>query len=366
MQQDMHFYGTYVIARCAGLPHGDAHTMAYAAQFVDDSTQQDSEKHRDGGMLYGIATAHHPARTVWNRAIEPEEQRRVWVPFHFFPGGRGDTLEEKLICVRDGQLLRTMMERHLKIVKDEKPPFGMELLGIAAHAYLDSFAHYDFSGISSPYNEVKGNSFKFFELNSSEEAEERSRGQRFLDKFREEKDQIVSFLAESASNALGHGSVMTYPDHSHLHWSVIFEKDRPGNGPVSDRSNPDTYMEGCEKFYAFLSAFADRYYTGRPSRSFDEVRNAFHDRIMSKGTKDERLQQWRQAIDGSAFFQKENGERTPIYSPDTWEDEKKQFHQLSSSEEGTKLHAYRFHQAAALHRYYVLKNLLPAHGIAVY
>jgi hypothetical protein len=33
MQEDMHYYGTYAIARAAGIPSGDAQVIAYAAQF---------------------------------------------------------------------------------------------------------------------------------------------------------------------------------------------------------------------------------------------------------------------------------------------------------------------------------------------
>ena len=360
-KKDMHFYGTYVLARCAGMPPEHAHTVAYAAQYVDDSTQQDSERHADGGMLYGIATAHHSVQAVTNRVINPDEQRRVWIPFHFFPGGAGETVEEKLLCVKDGPLLRLMMDRHIRMVVNEKPAFGMELLGIAAHVYLDSFAHYDFSGISSDYNEVKGDSFEFI---GADWADEEDRGKRFRDKYRGER--FISFLTELTSGALGHGSVMTYPDRSYLHWRVTFEKDRPSNGAVSDRNNPDTYLEGCEKFHAFLSGFVRQYYTGRLTRPFVEVKNVFGDRITFRGSKEERLRLWREAIDANTFYPRENGEQVPSYSPDTWEDQKKRFHQFASSADGIKTHAYQFHQAAALHRYYVLKDLLPAHGIAVY
>ena len=55
----MHYYGTYAIARIAGLKPKDAKIIAYSAQFVDDSTHTDSEVHPDGGMLYGVATGLH-------------------------------------------------------------------------------------------------------------------------------------------------------------------------------------------------------------------------------------------------------------------------------------------------------------------
>ena len=166
MQTDMHFYGTYVLARAAGLLPDHAKTLAYAAQFVDDSTQQDSEPHQDGGLLYGIATAHHDHQCVINRTVQPDEQRRVWVPFHFLPGGDGESLGEKLLCVKDSQIAREMLEHHAEKALDQ--PFGFELLGIAAHVYMDTFSHYGFSGISSEYNKVDEDSLKLIGVKNKE------------------------------------------------------------------------------------------------------------------------------------------------------------------------------------------------------
>ena len=39
MQIDMHFYGTYALARAAGIKPDSAHTIAYASQFVDDALE---------------------------------------------------------------------------------------------------------------------------------------------------------------------------------------------------------------------------------------------------------------------------------------------------------------------------------------
>ena len=153
MQIDMHFYATYTLARAAGIPSRDAKIIAHAAQYVDDSNSQDIERHPDGGMLYLIATAHHPFKAAWDSWVDHNEQRRVWVPFHFLPGGSGDTLEEKLLCIADSQIARKMIEHHIDVAAGNCP-FGLQLLGIAAHVYMDTFAHYGFSGIGSRYNLV--------------------------------------------------------------------------------------------------------------------------------------------------------------------------------------------------------------------
>ncbi len=84
MQEDMHYYGTYAIARAAGLEAKHAKVVAYAAQYVDDSIAIDSEVHDDGGMFETIATAHTNSAAVANAVADHTEQRKVWIPFHFF------------------------------------------------------------------------------------------------------------------------------------------------------------------------------------------------------------------------------------------------------------------------------------------
>jgi len=75
MQEDMHYYGTLAIASAAGLPEKDAEIVAYSSQFVDDSTGRSSEENRDGGLLSGEASAHHPRECAVNACLDRPEQR---------------------------------------------------------------------------------------------------------------------------------------------------------------------------------------------------------------------------------------------------------------------------------------------------
>ena len=158
MQTDMHYYGTYAMAVAAGIPQEDAAVIAYAAQFVDDSTGYDSDAHEDGGLLFGITTAHHSVeafiKATDDQTNKLEDERRVWVPFHFFPGGEGENFHEKILCVKDGNIVNEMLKNYLEICKDKT--YRLELIGIASHVYEDTFSHYGFSGLTSPYNEIDG------------------------------------------------------------------------------------------------------------------------------------------------------------------------------------------------------------------
>lgn len=160
MQQDMHYHGTYAMARAAGLAVKDAKILAYAAQYVDDSTANDSEVHEDGGMFHTTATAHTNPEAIANAASDHIEQRKVWVPFHFFPGNQGETLSQRLKCQKDSDLVREMVDNHISHAVRVKDEYGLALMGIMAHVYADTFSHYGFSGVSSKGNKVDGSSFE--------------------------------------------------------------------------------------------------------------------------------------------------------------------------------------------------------------
>ncbi len=363
MQTDMHFYGTYTMARAAGIPVCDSKTIAYSAQFVDDSTQQDSKSHKDGGLLYGIATAHHPIGAAVNSMMNHEEQRRVWVPFHFIPGGEGESMEEKLICVKNSKIANEMMKHHLQLAMD-RTAYGLELLGIGAHVYMDTFSHYGFSGISSKYNAVKGGSIKFIGVQDANVKKyiKKKKYEFFLKFFRE----TISFFGEEFSRALGHGGVATYPDRPFLHWQVKFEEEFSGNNAREDRNNPDTFLEGCEGLHRYFSEFSKQNYPDNGHKLFGDIKETVSGIIKYEGKKDARIDKWLDAIKEGHLFKPEENEHDMSYKASEWEDEKKNFDKLESSARALRTHVYRFHQAAALHRYYVLKDLLPANGIAVY
>lgn len=349
MQIDMHYYGTYAMAVAAGIPKNDAKVIAYAAQFVDDSTRYDSGTHSDMGLLFGITTAHHPVQSFvkhkTDHAGTKEEQRKIWVPFHFYPGGVGNSFEEKIICVKDGKIVNEMLDNHISMAVQKD--FRFELLGICAHVYQDTFSHYGFSGLSSDYNLIAGGSIEIIE----------DEPLTLLDKIKDKFEIFIGRLADAGSDSLGHAGGATYPDQPFLHWACTFDKNRPKNGKRSDRNNPKTFYESLEKLHTYFSKFAKVYYTDSKPKSFTEMKDVLEKIINTEGEEDVRAKAWKESglVDG-----------IPNYVPENWENEKKSFDKLATSTEGIKSNAYRFHQAAAYHRYYTLKDLLPKHGIAVY
>ncbi|MDX2503604.1 MAG: hypothetical protein QNL62_03890 [Gammaproteobacteria bacterium] len=53
------------------------------------TTCNDSDVHEDGGMFQTVATAHTNSEAIGNAAADHTEHRKIWVPFHFFPGNAG-------------------------------------------------------------------------------------------------------------------------------------------------------------------------------------------------------------------------------------------------------------------------------------
>ncbi|MDR0497601.1 MAG: hypothetical protein LBH42_08310 [Treponema sp.] len=355
MQTDMHYYGTLAMAVSAGILKKDAEIIAFAAQFVDDSTNNDSNVHEDHGLLFAISTAHHPLQTLKNRAESKikkkgmeEEQRKIWIPFHFLPGGEGSSLSEKLLCVKDSVIAQGMLQNNIEAAK--KKPYGLELMGITAHVYMDTFSHYGFSGITSSFNMVKNKTISL--------DKEPLTADYIWKKFKNFTEKYVDAQVAQTASRLGHAGVATFADRPYLQWRFDFEKPRPNNGATSVRNNNTNFLEGCKCLHAYFSKFARAKYDGNGShRNFDDIEKSVQKVLALEGNMAERIKAWRESglIDGCE-----------TYHPDTWEDEKYRFHQNKTSGEGIATNIYKFHQAATFHRYYVLKDLLPSHGIAVY
>ena len=171
MHSDIHYCGTYAMARLAGLKQEACQTVATAAQFVDSNDEDQSVAFEDGGKFNVIPTAYPPVH-IKNTTPYDNDQRRVWVPVHFLPGNKGDSMSERLICRQDSEIACQMVEHCLSLIDK---PFGLYLVGIAAHVYADTFSHYGFSGVSSRWNEVDGLSIKLHNDERNEIAESRFR-----------------------------------------------------------------------------------------------------------------------------------------------------------------------------------------------
>lgn len=388
MQRDMHYYATYSIARSAGLKPKDARTLAYAAEYVDDAIWGSGVEHPDGGFIYEIATAHHPNQALKSYILHGKTgQRQMWIPFHFYPGNEGDTISERLLCRKNSCLANEMFDNHLAQVDQ---PYTLHLMGIASHVYCDTFSHYGFSGMSSRENKVDQSTFKFY-VNGKEQKNDsdlEDHLKKFFKKYKKEfnrrnwrckRQGLVGSIAEKfpamaglfssmTTGALGHGPAGVCPDLPFLEWSFHYEK---GNRFSGIRNNPKTYFEACAELHKKLNNFAKNYYQDESLNSHlfskiqDTVKALVSYRSSVEGGATERAEQWKQAVNENKLFNKSEKEYLE-YDLKEWElQNTKVFPQLEHSSEAKDLDIYKFYQAAAYHRYYTLKQLLPKYGLIV-
>ncbi|TAM13817.1 MAG: hypothetical protein EPN65_22220 [Pandoraea sp.] len=368
----MHYYATYAMAAAAGIPKEDAETIAYASQNVDDQNDEDIFSVREVGgdfceAVISIPTAHHPLETgafaelahlereiasavrrKTNHKEGRDDSRLVWVPFHFLPGNKGRTYLEKLVCQKDSQVANEMLEHHLGLAAED---FGLVLAGIAAHVYIDTFAHYGFSGVTSWLNSVDVSSIR---VSDSHDHETKS--------YIEGSASLFRSLYGALENAahIGHGGVDTCPDRPFLKWEFRYKQ----GVNVESRSNPDNFFEACSKLHAFFMCFAERRYVDGSRSSitpFDAIANEVRLLIAQEGEMSVREQAWIQAMERGTL---------PVavcdeYVVGSWGVDlaealaEKNFTRIRSSR------AYYFHSAAEYHRHFVLKRLLPKHGLIV-
>ncbi len=348
MQTDMHYYGTYAMARAAGLDRVTCKKIAYSAQFVDDNAGHKNLVTLDKAQLHVTATAHH-ADNIKN--LDTEDQSLVWVPYHFLPGGQGGTYEEKLKCVKDSEIAQQMFEHYLALPK----VFSPYLIGVAAHVYADTFSHYGFSGISSEVNCIESDSFEFKDDLTGEIKEY------IVSKWQAFKTKLAASAAESLSNGLGHGAAHTYPDRPFLTWQFTYES----GGHSGWRNNPKTFLEACEKLHARFKTYAcnNPELTDLIGIEFSDIKEKVAEILSTQAGMEGRISRWQEyAEDGSLFGVSES---IPPYKAQEWLSQLDIIESTENSEGVMQLDVFRFLQAAAYHRTYVLRELLPEHGLLV-
>jgi hypothetical protein len=361
----MHYYGVYAMARLAGLRREVARMIATASQYVDDAVEGEIRRHEDGNKLDPVVTAHRVIEIIENR--NEDDQPFVWVPFHFFPGNEGKGFTKRLVCLKDSSLMNELIGHYLEL---HERPFAPALIGLTAHVLADTFAHFGFSGVSSRRNKVDATSIKPINATAPTAKYLDIKLDSFFRRFGFQgglwtnvRRSIMSDGAEIASGALGHGAVAVLPDLPYLEWEFEYEL----SSEVSRRNNTEIYLEACEKLYdmfqRFVSASND-YDDGTSGVDFTTVKERVKDILSFQHGKAERSEQWR-----SAFSRGElgipAGEEIPHYDPAPWDKERDKFPAMDKPDEVADSDVYHFYQAASLHRHYVLRELLPKHGLVV-
>jgi hypothetical protein len=231
MQIDFHHTATYVIARYAGFEDKDAAIIAHAAQYVDDASTSGFIRFSNGMRYERTATAH-PMCDPDN--LDNDRNTTSWLPFHFFPAGEDGpagsdiAYAQKMVCRPDSAPAQAMMKAAID-AKDQ--PNGLYRLGIAAHVFVDTFAHQGFAGLHHDINKasnIKDASGKAIDV------------------------VAVPLLGKVIEvPPIGHGQVGTCPDRPYLVWSYVNHA-----GERITRNNPADFLRAsnrlCQEFQRYL------------------------------------------------------------------------------------------------------------------
>ncbi len=152
MDIEFHYYMTGIIARAAGFSEAEAGTIATASQYVDENDVCLRIEDRSGGSPY----ENYISQTM--NILKPKRKlMRIYPVFHFVPG---DPMDERA-CRTDGKmhLLNTtpgnetadsMMTEAFRAPEDTR----LYRIGIATHAYADTWAHQNFVGWYDYFNNI--------------------------------------------------------------------------------------------------------------------------------------------------------------------------------------------------------------------
>lgn len=390
MQIDGHHAGTYVAARLAGFDHGDAEIIAYAAQYVDDATNEGPIQFSDSPYMYArIASAH--CMIDCNNLIDVKNHL-AWLPFHFLPGngllqaGESSVGNEigKMTCRPDSPIARDMLRWAFR---DSDKPRGLHRLGIAMHVYADTFAHQGFIGALSDGNRAEK------VTSGNPETDKRIRDATKKELWKKVWSEVKAFVqlvwaslqiaarehkspfrywGDFIKRApLGHAAVDTFPDQPYLVWKYF-----DWNGVLVNRDNPETFMKAFNMMVKAMQAWRD----GDTSMDLAKypgmstVDAAAMEKLVRQNTDpdgDERHRQWCKALTQGVFS---FGSVVLDYRPKgagSWKEvalgttkkEDTGYEAYPYSTEFLSCHWKLFHDALQAHRSDVVHEVLPQYGI---
>ena len=151
MNIEYHYYIIYLIAIASGFEMHEAYKIAYSSQYVDDNYDEydiysnvEKNKHIYRNLVSGINI-----REMF--VSMGKEMKKTLTIFHLLPGdkevnnNRRDDKEHSLKTTKNSELANIILEQALNSK-------NLYWIGVASHAYADSWAHQNFVGTLSDFN----------------------------------------------------------------------------------------------------------------------------------------------------------------------------------------------------------------------
>lgn len=150
MNIEFHYYALRYLCKNAGFPGEDASTIAISSQLVDECTAPWEVFGKGRGAFTQITQNY----VFWDEKVAQD----IYRPFHFIPGDgelagsrRKDGRPGRYVVTEDSGLAREILIVALKT-------HDLFRIGIALHAYADTWAHQNFSSNQEDQNALEPSS----------------------------------------------------------------------------------------------------------------------------------------------------------------------------------------------------------------
>ncbi|MDH4120678.1 MAG: hypothetical protein OEV94_03135 [Deltaproteobacteria bacterium] len=344
MQIDFHHAVTYVLARWAGFSSQDAGVVAYASEYVDDTTTSGTVRFFNTGGAFVRFSSAHADMNLAN--LDDLKEAQVMIPFHFLPGLSGQdkagvhlsraAFEAGLMVTPHSPAAQDMAAECLKR-KDY--PYALHLLGITLHTFVDTWAHQGFVGRRADANDIS---------------------------LKELPGLALSPLSKLAP-PIGHIKAGAYPDLPFLSgWSY-----KTKSGQMVSRDNLTDFTTAAHEAVKIMQQFLGASGTGLTPGQQDLLRGMFSSQTNPNGGA--RHQAWLKAIEENHFG---FGKETLVYVPHgkgSWKSQA--LGDMLTVESGDEKQPFRpefleshwklFHDALEFHRFSVLRDILPRYGLCL-
>lgn len=312
MKRDAHYYALLAFCRASGFHKKNAYQIAYASQFVDDAKINlifcQDEDWIDGQIFvedrpafFNMATCHSYFRID---TFNFEEMLNNTVAFHFVPGCQGESFTKKLRCKEESPIIKDLLNEAAN---------GDDLmkLGIALHAYADSFSHQGFSGLLSKVNDIKNCEAETYD----------SLG------LLEESLNIVKLMTQGKFDkyldrlmpAYGHCQATEFPDIPGLQWSYAYDcsNDFKGSYRKVEIDNKERYTRAFLCIRKQLAEYLNKHeqYVDRSLRY--ENMDLLMDMLIREGTDSHREERWRKFLVEQGLFDA-NDQDLLVYEDKRW------------------------------------------------
>lgn len=153
MDREFHYLATGLIAKRAGFSESQAETIAHASQFVDENDVALKVRDRsDSSAVY----RNYISQTM--NILKPKhELMRIYPLFHFIPGDpmsetawRRDGKMHRLNTTPNSDTANELLDEAFKA----SPDVRLYRIGMATHAFVDTWAHQNFVGWFDSFNSL--------------------------------------------------------------------------------------------------------------------------------------------------------------------------------------------------------------------